>query len=36
MIVVVDYGAGNIHSVARALPRVGATFVVTSEATAIA
>ena len=35
MIVVVDYGAGNIHSVARALARVGATFVVTGEATTI-
>ena len=32
MIAVVDYGAGNIHSVARALNRVGATFAVTNDA----
>ncbi len=31
MIVVVDYGAGNIHSVARALTRVGAQFEVTAD-----
>ena len=31
MIAVVDYGAGNIHSVARALARVGADFEVTDE-----
>ncbi|MBM4438446.1 MAG: imidazole glycerol phosphate synthase subunit HisH [Actinobacteria bacterium] len=31
MIVVVDYGAGNIHSVARALTRVGAQFEVTND-----
>ena len=31
MIAVVDYGAGNIHSVARALTRVGASFAVTDD-----
>ena len=31
MIAVVDYGAGNIHSVARALARVGASFEVTGD-----
>ena len=31
MIAVVDYGAGNIHSVARALTRVGARFDVTAN-----
>ncbi|MYA60338.1 MAG: imidazole glycerol phosphate synthase subunit HisH [Chloroflexi bacterium] len=31
MIAVVDYGAGNIHSVARALARVGAEFTVTDD-----
>lgn len=36
MIAVVDYGAGNIHSVARALNRVGATFAVTADPTAVA
>ena len=36
MIVVVDYGAGNIHSVARALRRVGATFDVTADPAAVA
>ncbi len=36
MIAVVDYGAGNIHSVARALARVGATFVVTNDPSAVA
>ncbi len=35
MIAVVDYGAGNIHSVARALHRVGATFVVTDDPAAV-
>ena len=35
MIVVVDYGAGNIHSVARALKRVGARFDVTADPTAV-
>lgn len=36
MIAVVDYGAGNIHSVARALSRVGATFVVTDAPSVVA
>jgi glutamine amidotransferase len=36
MIAVVDYGAGNIHSVARALTRVGARFSVTDDASAVA
>ncbi len=36
MIAVVDYGAGNIHSVARALKRVGAAFDVTAEPAAVA
>ena len=36
MIAVVDYGAGNIHSVARALNRVGATFAVTDDPAAVA
>lgn len=36
MIAVVDYGAGNIHSVARALTRVGATFAVTQDPSAVA
>ncbi len=36
MIAVVDYGAGNIHSVARALNRVGATFVVTDDPATVA
>lgn len=31
MIAVIDYGAGNIHSVARALKRVGAEFEVTAD-----
>lgn len=31
MIAVVDYGAGNIHSVARALTKVGATFEITAH-----
>lgn len=36
MIAVVDYGAGNIHSVARALKRVGASFAVTADPAAVA
>ncbi len=36
MIAVVDYGAGNIHSVARALAHVGADFEVTSDPSAVA
>ena len=36
MIAVVDYGAGNIHSVARALARVGATFSVTDDPAGVA
>ena len=36
MIAVVDYGAGNIHSVARALARVGATFSVTDDPSTVA
>ncbi len=36
MIAVVDYGAGNIHSVARALTRVGARFSVTNDPSAVA
>ena len=36
MIAVVDYGAGNIHSVARALTRVGARFEVTDQPARIA
>lgn len=35
MIAVVDYGAGNIHSVARALTRVGARFSVTNDPSAV-
>jgi len=31
MIAVIDYGAGNIHSVARALTKVGATFEITAR-----
>lgn len=36
MIAVVDYGAGNIHSVARALTRVGAIFTVTHDPAVVA
>ncbi|MDE2902421.1 MAG: imidazole glycerol phosphate synthase subunit HisH [Chloroflexota bacterium] len=36
MIAVVDYGAGNIHSVARALTRVGATFAITDSPSTVA
>jgi glutamine amidotransferase len=36
VIAVVDYGAGNIHSVARALARVGAEFEVTDQPASIA
>ncbi len=35
MIAVVDYGAGNIHSVGRALARVGADFKVTADPTVV-
>ena len=35
MIAVVDYGAGNIHSVGRALARVGADFEVTNDPKAV-
>ncbi len=36
MIAVVDYGAGNLHSVSRALKRVGASFVVTDDPSTVA
>lgn len=36
MIAVVDYGAGNIHSVVRALARVGATYRVTDDPATVA
>ena len=36
MIAVIDYGAGNIHSVARALTKVGATFEITERPEKIA
>ncbi len=35
MIAVVDYGAGNIHSVGRALARIGADFEVTDDPTVV-
>jgi glutamine amidotransferase len=36
MIVIIDYGAGNIHSIAKALEHVGATVQVTDDPAAVA